>query len=524
MSDFYYKGGQIGERANSAAYVVGDKVVIARADTSTNYAVVRKWVLECTTAGTSGAAVPAWPATVTQDTTTVTDGTTLVWTFRKPGYSSGTTAGWTFASPFFDYISTAMAAGDRLFCSSSGTETQSGAITATFPGTCATPCQVLSVSDTAAPPTTLAAGATITSSGNSVTLNGIASSAGLYVYGLTLNSYNTMALASNGNGGTAEFKGCTFNITATSVSTYLIQIGTIGASSDGQVVCKSCAFSFASTDLGIAAGTANVAFENCSVSGSIYLMKYIGSGGRGGGNVRFSGCDLSGLGASANLVNAGSLFGGSFVIRNSRLPAAWSGSLVTGTFDGFGFRAAMHNCDTGATNYRIAVQTYAGTILSETTIVRTGGASDGTTALSWKMASTTNAEYPLVPLESDEIVIWNDVTGTSQTATVEIVHDSQGAGTSGAFQNDEIWLELQYPGSATTPQSSFASDSKADVFATTADHPTSTATWTTTGLTTPVKQKLSVPFTAQQKGFLIAKVKMAKASKTVYIDPKLTVA
>lgn len=184
----------------------------------------------------------------------------------------------------------------------------------------------------------------------------------------------------------------------------------------------------------------------------------------------------------------------------------------------------MHNCDSGDTNYRLWVEDYAGSVKHETTIVRTGGASDGTTTISWRMATTANAEYPVVLMCSPEIVAWNDTTGSSVTATIEIVHDSMGAGSGSKFQDDEIWLEVMYLGTSGFPLGSWIRDCKADVLAAATNQDDSTETWTTTGLTTPVKQKLSVTITPQEKGFIHARVVMAKASKTCYICPKLTVA
>lgn len=63
------------EWAAATAYVLGDKVI---ADSK---------VYECTTAGTSDATAPTWPASGT-----VTDGTTLVWTYvsSSTGYVIGT--------------------------------------------------------------------------------------------------------------------------------------------------------------------------------------------------------------------------------------------------------------------------------------------------------------------------------------------------------------------------------------------------------------------------------------------------
>ena len=151
-------------------------------------------------------------------------------------------------------------------------------------------------------------------------------------------------------------------------------------------------------------------------------------------------------------------------------------------------------------------------------LVRTGGASDGVTPISGKLASNGDAEYPLVVVETTDISIWNDSVGSSKTVTVEILHDSATNLTDG-----EIWLEVEYLGTSGFPLSSFVSDAKSDVLATAADQTTSSETWTTTGMTNPNKQKLSVTFTPQEAGYFQAKVYLAKASKTVYICPKLTV-
>ena len=42
-------------------------------------------------------------------------------------------------------------------------------------------------------------------------------------------------------------------------------------------------------------------------------------------------------------------------------------------------------------------------------------------------------------------------------------------------------------------------------------------------MSNPNTQKLSVTITPQEAGYMQAKVYLAKASKTVYVDPKLTV-
>ena len=119
---------------------------------------------------------------------------------------------------------------------------------------------------------------------------------------------------------------------------------------------------------------------------------------------------------------------------------------------------------------------------------------------------------------------WNETTGSALTVTAEIVHDSQGAGTSSAFLDSEIWLEVQYLGTSGYPLALFGSDAPAGVLTAAADQASSSETWTTTGLATPVKQKLEATITPQVKGFIHARIVMAVASKVAYICPKIAVA
>lgn len=180
----------------------------------------------------------------------------------------------------------------------------------------------------------------------------------------------------------------------------------------------------------------------------------------------------------------------------------------------------MYNCDSGDTNYRYRKATQFGTIQEETTLVRTGGASDGDTGISLKMVSNANAEYPLLTLDTPELFGKRITsTGSAVTATVHILHDSVTN-----LDDDEIWLECMYLGTAGFPLALFVDDAAADVLATPAAQTASTETWTTTGMTNPNKQKLSVTFTPQEKGVPHFVVKCAKPSYTVYVCPLVTIA
>jgi hypothetical protein len=152
------------------------------------------------------------------------------------------------------------------------------------------------------------------------------------------------------------------------------------------------------------------------------------------------------------------------------------------------------------------------TLTTESVIKRTGGASNGTTGYSWKIVSTANNEFVL-PFETFEGFLWNEDTGAAKTLTVHTVTDNV------TLKDNEIWLEVEYLGNASYPLSSLI-DNGSNVLAAGASQATSTETWTTTGLVTPVKQKLEVTFTPQMKGLIRWKVKYAKISSTVYICPK----
>lgn len=532
MADFYLKSGSgVTARANSTAYSSGNRMVPARSDASSNVAVARRWVWECTTGGTSGGSLPTWPSSVTQDVTTVTDGT-VTWTARKPGFSSGSTADWSFAAIHMDYVASALAAGDTLYVSNNHAESTATAVgsgfVCIFAGTVASPCRVICVSDAAAPPTAVATTATVTYTGNSeLTLRG-----SVYFYGIEFVNSD----GSNHNG--AEIYLHLDNSTAVQCyDTCKLRLASINGNiainlgnNTGYTLNTGARFEFRNTSIRFAATGQRLAVNQrfawnggSIISGSSSptsgLLRIGGSSQRSWGPAVVSGVDLSNGGTGMILVDvANSVGAGDVIFRNCKLPASWSGTLLSATPVNPSIRGVMHNCDNADTNYRMQVQDYLGSVVQETTIVRTGGASDGTTTIAWKIVSNGSAEYPLLPLESPEIVQWNDTTGSAITVTVEIITDNV------TMTDAECWLDVQYLGTSGFPLGSFVNDAKADLLASAANQATSTETWTTTGLTTPVKQKLSVTFTPQEKGFIHAVVKLAKASTTVYVDPELTVA
>lgn len=438
------------------------------------------------------------------------------------GLDSDNGSTWALAKATVGSATTIDAAGDTTWLSQVHSETFAGGITLNFAGTTATPSRLLCGNDAAEPPTSLATSAVVATTGaSSISVVG-----SLYCYGVTFKTGTSGSARFNPVATSAAkqtYRSCSFDTSGnTSANTAGMEMfpGTTGL-----LEFENSTFKFGNASQTILYRTGEARFIGCSIlSGGTSPSNLFSAVSNTGivGKILVDACDLANLGATANLfsANQGQAFA---IVRNCKLPASWSGSLVVGTLV-VGSRFELYNCDSADTNYRLWIEDYAGSIKHETTIVRTGGASDGTTTTSRKMTTSANANYPLVRLESLELLKWNDTVGAAVTATVEIVHDSQGAGSGSNFQDDEVWVEVMYLGTSGFPLGTWISDAKADVLAAAANQTASTETWTTTGLTTPVKQKLSVTFTPQEKGFLHARVVMAKASKTLYYDNKLAVA
>lgn len=434
------------------------------------------------------------------------------------GNDADSGATWALAKATITGAAAIDAAGDNIYVSQAHEESTAASVTFAFAGTAANPVKIIGSDDASEPPTTVSTAATITTTGaSSISISGHA-----YFHGLTFNAgsgANSSSLIVNNFGAeSVVFNQCSLKLVATG-SANTIRFGQINDGSTQKITLKDTHVKFAATAQRINL-RANVSWDGGTVlSGSSAVTSVFVFGGRNCSQLQVSGVDFSALGAGVFLVDESVRQSAKAVFRNCKLPTSWTGGLFSATPSVIGMRAEMHNCDSADTNYRLWVEDYAGSVKSETTVARTGGASDGTTAYSWKMTSSANANETIAPLESPELPArWNSTAGSAVTVTVDVVHDSVTN-----LTDSEIWLEIQYLGTTGFPLSSFVSDARANILATSADQTASTATWTTTGMTNPNKQKLSVTFTPQEAGFIQAKVFLSKPSKTVYVDPKLQV-
>lgn len=489
----------IAQWAASTAYNIGD--IVRQKATPT---VGNERAFRCTTAGTSGASEPAW--TLTKGATKTDN--TVTWT-ECTGNSS---YGWSAAAARIGHLCTSSwaAAGDTIYVSSNHAESDTSNITVTVSaGTASNVLKIVSVNDGASPPTARATGASISASG---TTTGITISGGyVYIYGLTISVTSTFGAISLGGSSAilAWLDSCTLSCTNAGVS-----VGVGGSGTQQWVALSNVTIS--------AAGGVTKQY------GSLYI--YGGSlAGVSSTNPALTptygvadcyGWDLSAL-ASTNYLQTTSNVASSGSTRfiDCKLP---SGIGLYSSLAG-AQELVVINSDSGSTNYRYARSRVTGDEVHETTIVRGGGASDGTTVFSRKVttSSTTGPFGDAVagPYRSQWIERWNETTGSALTVSIPTVTDNV------TLKDNEAWIEVEYLGNASYPLSTVTSDRLSDlIFGTAANQDTdSTSTWTTTGLTTPVKQTLSVSVTPQQKGLIRARVCVAKASTTVYYDPLISV-
>lgn len=451
----------------------------------------------CTTAGAVGAGEPSF-----SDTAGVTTAdSSAVWTSLG---AVGNFTAWMAPAPRAAIVSATnwAIAGDYVFLASESHETQSSALTLTSPSGSSAPSYLLCVDKLNVPPTDAnqTTGASISTTGNSaITLSGGNDSI-TYCDGVKFS-------AGDGANSVSMTFGQSWNIS----NGYL----KLGGSTGGNIVINATNFKYA-----VQWGNTPVEFNSTSssITGFSDLIW------------RNTTSALNGSVPSSLLANTAQLF----MLEGIDLSAAGSGKTIAKMATGNNANRIRLNrcklgasvtkvattglpnssdvvftrCDNGATNYITEKYSNYGTQLTETTVVRTGGASDGTQQVSWKISTTSLASFAN-PFETLPIDIWNDVSGSSVTLTLFIICDS-------TLNTNDVWLNVEYPSDSASPQGA-AVNTKPKFLAATAALTSDSSTW---GGSTN-KYKLVVTFTPQMKGPVTARVRIAKPSLTgLYVDPK----
>ena len=173
----------------------------------------------------------------------------------------------------------------------------------------------------------------------------------------------------------------------------------------------------------------------------------------------------------------------------------------------------LHSSDSEDTTIAIHEEHYEGTIIDETTIVRTGGMSDGTTPLSLKMTTNANAIEFLQPLVSPPIADWTDRTSLTNF-DIEIAIDSATI-----LNNNDVWMELESPGS--DAQGIITSTKLSNILGTPTELTASPASWPNLS-GSGKKYRLRATVTPGKVGPITARIYSAKPSVSIYYDSIIT--
>lgn len=463
----------------------------------------------CSTAGTAGnGSEPSWSTAAVGNTTA---DNTVTWTYI--GLASSFAGGAAPHARIPNALATNWAAqGDIVYVSDNHAETSSAVTTILGPSTTTSaPLEVLCHNHTGSYPpsaTDLTTGATITSSAN-VGIN--ITSPNIYMRGVglvfTANGLSAVPALGNVSSGLQRFEQCPITFSGTAGSSNTISIGSSTARGS-RVIMDNCTVTLnnAAQQFQVAGGQWE--WRNSSLAGTaptllINALQAV--------DIWVHGVDLSNVGSGGKLASIGSGNGGGFVLLDrckiNNLATVATVTSNSGTI-------ALSKCDGGSVNYRDELYTSAGTVTTETTVVRTGGQSDGTTNISRK-AITSSGSVWAMPLELTPIAIWNETVGSAITITLF------GIWGGGAVpNNDDFWIDVEYLGSSSSPVSSRATSTKSNVIASASALSSDSSSWG--GSTTPFKT--SVTITPQQKGYIYVMPKAAKPSTTFYYDEQLLAA
>ena len=358
-------------------------------------------------------------------------------------------------------------AGDTFYVGDDHAWTQAAALTVTSPAT-TSPVYVICVDHTIAAPYAtgdLRTTATESTTGNSA----ISWRGGGYYYGLGLRAgsgagtLSTVTIRPDGK--QLIFDNCNFKRLGTTATTSAIGLGLANTTTAQDLILKDTTLEFGTTGDGVAVN-GNILWKGSSsslVAGTIPTILF--SRAFSAGVLNIYGVDLSNLGS-------GTLFGTSIgaltaTLVNCKLGASY---VIAGTL-GSGVQIDIVNCDSGATNYLFSRYQQLGNHITKINPVRTGGASDGTTSVSW-LITTTSSAFWSIPFQCQKLAIWNSTLATDRVVTIYGLWDSGSLP-----NNDDIWINCEYLGSSATPIASMKSSTKASVVATNAALSADTSAW-----------------------------------------------
>lgn len=468
----------------------------------------------CTTAGTAGnGAEPSFSDTAG----TTTADNTVTWTSLGV---VGNFTGWQApAARLGSVLATNWAQyGNTIYVASEHAETQSSNLTASLPAAAggSGPLNILCVGKSHVPPTAadLTTGASVSTTGSATLAFGLSTSSArpYYVYGVSFSCGSGANSPDMTLSGVMFLHNCNVTMGGTSGGKVLIIGSSGGNCSHHEWRDVVVTFNASSSCLAYKWTSHRWRGNNSALAGTAPTNVVASPGAAdAASSVLFEGVDLSLITAGKNVFSNGAVSPLKLTVKDCKLGA--SAGIVSGT-PLPGTEINVIRSDSGGTNYRQERYTWSGTQTTETTIVRSGGASDGARSLAWKIVSNSNSKWSY-PFEAMPIEIWNETTG-SLTITL------YGIWTGAAPPNDdEFWLDIEYPGASAgaNPQGMLATTTKDTILSASSavNNSSDGSTW---GGSQTYPFKITATISPTMKGPITIYPRAAKASTTFYLDPK----
>jgi len=406
-------------------------------------------------------------------------------------------------------------------------EVTNAQVTLAFSTTVTAPTRVYCAGDTTTwPPTARGTGAAVATGAGAYNLN---ATGHVDCYGVAwqvgVGGGSTVIMQLPPTAGAFSFRAerCIFDVAA-STSGSNVRLGISSSSENAELIdLVNCQFRFAHSGQHISTSSPRVRWRN-GVGGWTGVAVDVATATPtaflrpAGADMELWGLDLSNLSSNA-LVDISGTRTSRVLLAGCRLSSTHvrtTGSALRG-----GVIVDFHLCDDGAGQVFFARHEYAGVVEADTGIYRDGGAESGSGDVPWSLKAATSAgcsvERPLrVPLWPIQLP---DDAGV--TVTAELALDR-----SAAVDDDEAWIEVDYPVASGHPLLATALDRLADpVTGTPAAQAASSETWTGTGgWSNPQKRTLGVAVTPGQEGPVRATAVLAVPSITAWLCPRADVA
>jgi len=462
-------------------------------------------IFECTVGGTTAASPPTFDTT--PGNTTVDGGAT--WTAREHN-------SWDNAAPTLDHLLTGetIAAADEIWLEDGHVEGAVVSTTYTFTnGTLLDPIKVVSVDkvdDSYSPGATIDVNGTIN---DDVNIYGYTT-----WYGVTLEASDNIALG-NGEGDLVKLVDCILNPddqVANSTNSYVgrgivledctVSIKDTGSTPSLQLNRNAASFVMRGGSLSAPLTvTAGLIICKQALAGDAQLFL-------------FEDVDLSDWPSGTKLFDNSTDIKNTYIFRRCKLPSGY----VLGTLPKLS-KLIIESCSTTTSTVPfLGVTTYKddwGTVESDVTDYRNGGATDGENEFSWKV--TSNAVTYESPLELPPIGLWVEPGASPKTLTLYIAGAND-------LTDDKIWAVVESPSEDVPANPNHKVSTSRPDPRTTGTNVSVTrdtgSTWegSNTGVDGGLgQQKITISgIDATEAGPLVVRVYIAAASDTRYIDPK----